>query len=313
MKATTGPFGYTVSALQAVTFLVGVGALVACAWALRQMGCRGWVVVAGTTAVALSERLIATSGQGTRETLAVLASALAVGLAARAPRWLPVLAAVMLAVRWELGIALMVLSLAFAVGRVISWRRLLGGVGLAVVLMGPFLANNGREYGDPLFHSNIHATFYRNLEHTKGVVLTEPLLAPEDRIRPDIKVPMYRGPLVSWGEFVVDELGPAEVARREAKAGIVLPVDALRLGWLPWPIGAALLAWALVAAVRRRDRVVVVLVGLSGATVAGYGMLLPWFDRRLISHLTVLLVLLCCAHPALREAPRDSLTAPSTG
>jgi hypothetical protein len=308
VKVTTGPFGYTVDALQIAAFLVGVVALVACVWALHQIGCRGWLLVAGTAAIALSERLIVTSGQGTRETMAVLAVAVAVGLVARSPQWLPVLAAVMLAIRWEMGVALLVVSAALLVGRVITWRRLLLGVGLAAVLMGPFVVNNAREYDDPLWHSNIHATFYANLEDTKGVVLTEPLLPPSERIRPEIKVPMYRAPLISWGEFVTDVLGPAEFAKREAKALIVLPVDALRLGWLPWPVGAAGLACAVVAGLRRRDRVVVLLAGLSLATVLGYGMMLPWFERRLISHLTVLLVMLACAWPT-RASGRSAATS----
>jgi hypothetical protein len=180
---------------------------------------------------------------------------------------------------------------------------LLIGGGMAAVLMGPFLVNNAREYDDPLFHSDIHATFYANLEDTHGVVLTEPPLPPEERIRPEIKVPMYRAPLISWGDFVLDVVGPREIAKREAKALVVLPVDALRLGWLPWPVGALLLLGAVIAAVQRRDRAVLVLVGLSAATVLGYGMMLPWFDRRLVSHLTVLLVMLVCALPALCDRP----------
>jgi hypothetical protein len=210
---------------------------------------------------------------------------------------------VALGVRWELGLALFALSVVLVAGRVIGLRRLLLGGGLAAVLMGPFLVNNAREYDDPLFHSDIHATFYANLEETRGVVLTEPLLPPEERIRPEIAVPMYRAPLVSWADFALDVVGPEEIARREAKAVVVLPVDALRLGWLPWPVGALAVVVALVAAVQRRDRAVLVLAGLSAATVLGYGMMLPWFDRRLVSHLTVLLVMLACALPALCDPP----------
>jgi hypothetical protein len=295
VKVTTGPFGYTVEALQSVTFLMSVVALIACVWALWQIGCRGWVLVAGTAAIALSERLINTAGQGTRETMAVLAAAVAVGLAARWPKWLPVLAALTLAVRWELGVSLMGLSALLILVGGVPWRRFVLGMGLAAVLMGPFIVHNAREYDDPLFHTDIHATFYANLERTDGVVVTEPLLPPEERIRPEIRVPMYRAPLISWGQFVADVVGPGDVAKREAKAAIVLPVDALRLGWLPWPAGAALLIAACIAAVRRRDRVVLILVGMSGATVIGYGMIHPLFDRRLISHLTALLVMLICA------------------
>ena len=293
MKVTTGPFGYTVDTLQLVAFLIGIGSLVVCVWALRQIGCHGWTLVAGTAAIALSERLIVTAGQGTRETTAVLVSALAVGLAARSPQWLPVLAAVTLAVRWELGVALMGLSVLLLIGRVVKWHRLLVGVGLAAVLMGPFIVNNAREYDDPLWRTDIHAHLYANLEETDGVVLTEPSLRPEERIFfTEIKVPMYRAPLVLWSEFVTDVVGPGRIAKREAKAMIVLPVDALRLGWLPWPFGAALLLAAVTAALRRRDLVVLVLVGLSGATVVGYGMMHPLFDRRL--------------HQPPHHAPRDA-------
>ncbi len=299
VKLATAPLGYRIEAMQALSCLVGVLALVACVWALRQLGCRPWTVVAGTAAIAFSERLIVTAGQGTRETMAVLVTAVAVGLAARSPRWLAVLAAIALGVRWELGLALFALSIVLLVGRVIGLRWVLVGAALGAVLMGPFLVNNAREYDDPLFHSDIHATFYANLEDTRGVVLTEPLLPPEERIRPEIAVPMYRAPLISWGDFVLDVVGPREIAQREAKALVVLPVDALRLGWLPWPVGAVLLVGAIAAALQRRDRAVLVLTGLSAATVLGYGMMLPWFDRRLVSHLTVLLVMLVCAAPAL--------------
>jgi hypothetical protein len=288
--------------------MVGILALVVCVWALQQLGCRGWVLVAGTAAIATSERLVSTAGQGTRETCAVLASAVAVGVAARSPRWLPLVGALLLGVRWELGLALLVLSAALTVGRVVPLRWLAAGGGVALVLMGPFVVNNAREYDDPMWHTDIHATFYANLEDTKGEVLLEPLLPPDERIRPEIVVPMYRAPLVSWADFVTDVIGPAEFARREAKAAIVLPVDALRLGWLPWPVGALAFAAAIVAALRRRDRAVVVLAGLSAATVLGYGMILPYFDRRLVSHLTPLLVLLVCA--GLAEGRRGDEPVP---
>jgi MFS family permease len=200
---------------------------------------------------------------------------------------------------------LLVVPLAIA----FHWRvALAAGGAVALVLMRPFVVNNAREYDDPMWHTDIHATFYANLEDTKGEVLLEPLLRPDERIRPEIVVPMYRAPLVSWADFVTDVIGPAEFARREAKAAIVLPVDALRLGWLPWPVGALAFAAAIVAALRRRDRAVVVLAGLSAATVAGYGMILPYFDRRLVSHLTPLLVLLVCA--GLAEGRRGDEPVP---
>lgn len=302
VKVTTGLFGYRVGALQVVVCVVGIAALLACVWALRSVGATGWVLVAGTAAIAFSERLIDTGGEGTRETTAVLVAAFAVIVVARAPRLVPILGAVMLGVRWEMGLALLAISVALAFGRVLELRRLLAGLAVAAVLVGPFLVNNAREHGDPMFHSNVHATFYANMERTRGVTI-EGTLPPNERLTPDLGSAMYSGPLVSWGEYVTDVVGVGSMVEREADAVAELPVDALRLGRLPWSAGVALFAVAVTVAVRRRDRVVLVLAGLSASAVIGYGMTLPWFDRRLVSHLTVLLVLLLCAGMSATPPP----------
>lgn len=313
VKVATAPAGYAVEAIQALSWVIGVLALAAAAWALRAIGCRGWIVVLGTAALASSERLVLTSGQGTRESTAALGAALAVGIVARAPHVLPVLAAVLAAIRWEMGVTLVALSCALAATRAIQLRWLCGSIALGSLLMGPFLVNNAREYGDPMFHSNIHATFYMNLERTEGVVVTEPPLPEDERIHPTVGAPMYRAPLISWATFVNEVLGPAETARRVARATVVLPVDALRLGWLPWTGGAVLVGFVVRAAARRRDRVVLVTTGLTGAAVLGYGMLLPWFDRRLVSHLAVVLVLLACAPRRAATATVQATPMPTGG
>jgi hypothetical protein len=304
VKATVGPFGYTGTNMVRLSFVLSVAALALAAFVFLDLF-RPWIAVAGVAAVAVSRQLVTDAGLGGREPVSLIVCLAAIWLAYQRPAWLPVLAAVTLAFRWEMGLALFAIVAAMGAARIIPARSLALGAASALVLMGPFLWANQRAYGDALFHSHIHATFYRNVEthgNRSGV------LPPPQRITPALPAPNYQRPLSSFTDYVLHTVGARETVRREVLTMTEVPSGALDLGRLPALCGLALFSGAAAGVWLRRDRVAFVAASLVLLTLAGYGPMEPFYDRRLTGHVLVPLVaLLAFAVCAVLDAPHRRL------
>jgi 4-amino-4-deoxy-L-arabinose transferase-like glycosyltransferase len=135
----------------------------------RDLVGRWWAIGAGVV-LAASDWMIVTSLQGLREQLAALLVVLVVvatmrlRVDARRPVVLAVLVAIAAMTRWDtLILTLPVVAVALFRDRT-SVKRLLPAVVAFAVIVGPFLVGNAVRFGDPLYHSNEAAVFFRNLE-----------------------------------------------------------------------------------------------------------------------------------------------------
>lgn len=183
--------------------------------ALRFYG-RAASLVAGMT-IAASRFLAYWGVQGLREELAA-AGVIGIGLLvvrgpSRRREWLVLagLAGVLGMLRWDtLILTLPVIVAAMLLARV-GWRTILTSVALIGVIVSPLLIGNAILNDDPLYHSNIHARAYRNLEFAGQ---------PGFPTRKEFDRHFFAGPPVTWGEYVFGDHTLGEVARRAAKGPV---------------------------------------------------------------------------------------------
>src|SRR5260370_36248432 len=101
------------------------------------------------------------------------------------------------------------------------------GPALVAVLVGPLLIANYVEYGDPLYHSNSHARFFRNIEFPGQ--------------------PGFDGPPITWTQHVVGLHSKTTLVERAVKSFETIPFTVVNLAvFTPHvPIGDSL--WSLAA------------------------------------------------------------------
>jgi hypothetical protein len=230
--------------------------------------------------------------------------------------------ALLAVVRWELSLFALGI-LAVAALRRGTWKLPVVALLLSAVLAGPWLLSNARHYGDPFYHSNLHATFYRNEDlKAAGVEVTKP----------------YQGPSISWSSYYLRFLGPQEALRREL---VGLPTLALNLPYHSvFPIRearlqqllsssraadalvaalrllasiAAVLVWAVIpfAITRREGRAPLVAIAVAiFAGLAAYAPLSAHLDYRLVSFTLPFLGILFAAgvEAALHAVARSRTT-----
>lgn len=297
VKVASAPFGYPAAALRALDTGFSILVVVAVAVGLLAIGDRA-VALAGTAYVALSPRLITTAPRGLRENAATLAFLPVVYYAIsgdRRWRWpAAVCVGLVAVVRFELAPIAFVLVLARSlVDR--SPRVLAAAAAATFILAGPWLVANGHRYGDPLYASNVQATWFRNYE-----------LVESGSHLPYAEVG-YGGPQTTWGEFYLETLGLKESARRTVRGAVVLPALVTRgalypivgpdaVDTPPRPIrivliaaGAGLMLLGVVGTIVKRSW-----KGALAFAVVALG-LLPYLpltiDLRLVTHLYVVLAL----------------------
>jgi hypothetical protein len=183
--------------------------------ALRFYG-RAASLVAGM-AIAASRFLAYWGVQGLREELAA-AGVIGIGLlVVRGPtrrrEWLVLagLAGLLGMLRWDtLFLTLPVITTAMLLVRV-GWRTILTSVALIGVIVSPLLIGNAVLNDDPLYHSNVHARFYRNLEFAGK---------PGFPTREEFARHSFAGPPVTWGEYLFGDHSLGEAARRAVKGPV---------------------------------------------------------------------------------------------
>ena len=168
VKCVTGPFGYSATVLQLWGLMASLVSLLVAAWVFHRWFSPAAALV-GTTIVAIHPLLLADAASTLREATSVTVVIL-VAWAAGERRWTSVVVgtAVLAGIRWELGLlAIAVLALGGILGR-LDWRIPAGAVLLAAVWIGPFMASNAVDHGDVLYHTDVHASFFRALEEADG-------------------------------------------------------------------------------------------------------------------------------------------------
>jgi hypothetical protein len=157
------------------------------------------LAIAVGAVLAASEWLLLQAVSGLREETAALGAVLVCLLAIRLrPGWrgpvlLGALAGLTAMMRWDTVIlTLPVIAGAFLQRRV-PWARVAMSAAAFALIVVPFCVGNERKFDDPLYHSNIHAEFFRNLEFGG-----RPGLPTKAEIARDA----FAGPPESWPHYL---------------------------------------------------------------------------------------------------------------
>jgi hypothetical protein len=155
--------------------------------------------IAAGALLASSEWLALQAVSGLREETAALGAVLVCLVAIRLrPGWrgpilLGVLAGLAAMIRWDtLILTLPVVAGAFFQHHV-PWRRVAVSAAVFALIVVPFCVGNAEEFGDPLYQSNIHAVFFRNLEFGGQ---------PGYPSKEEIAVNSFAGPSDSWPHYL---------------------------------------------------------------------------------------------------------------
>lgn len=280
VKAGAAPFGYDPEVLQWLALITSIAAMAMAAILLSRLDLTPGARLIGVAIVAFHPLLLADVAGGVREAPVFLLSTLAV-IALVESRWVAagILVALVVGIRWELGlmwVALLTLGLVF---HRVDWRALAVAVALGAVLMGPFMAANNAEYGDPLHHSNRLAMYFRNIED-----------AYAEGLNP-FALPRFRGEPITWSEYHFSYVGTAETARRAAEGLFRLPSRVAGFG-LGETVGAAVLAFALLGAVARPSPSTIGAVAFMFLVTLAYSPLWWTLALRLVSILVLPLSIL---------------------
>jgi 4-amino-4-deoxy-L-arabinose transferase-like glycosyltransferase len=208
--------------------------------------------------------------------------------------------------RWDtMVIMLPVLAIALILRRPhpAAW---VAGPAVLMLLVGPLLLGNYIRNGDPLFHSNIHARFFRNIEfHDRPGFPTSAQIAADS----------FVGPPITWTQYVFGLHSGRELLLRAVRSVDGIPVRVVNLAlFYPNPPASGFkemllrappallpyLIWILgiaggIALLRTRAWPVPLI--LAG-TVLGYSPIAGLVDFRLA--LTVLPLLALCAIEGIR-------------
>lgn len=213
VKVTTGPFGYSPDALRTFTTFVSIATLPVAWIFFRRLAAR-WSLhprlpLIGFGLFALSQQVLRDAPRGLREDLCLLlflaaaAPLLCADRSRRGTASIAVSIGVLSLIRWELGTLLVAVTLLFALARRVSPAAPVGAAVCLVALSGPWLLAHKERHGDFGYPSKVHATFYWKQEQSPTVVrryLTAP--GAEPRV------------VLSWKEYYLDHLGPAETLKR---------------------------------------------------------------------------------------------------
>lgn len=206
VKSVVAPFDYSPLALRVLTTLMSVVVMVL-AWRLFARLLPKSTALIALAFVALNGQLIFLAPRGVREetvmALLLLACWATIAWAREEgnPLWIAVPIGALCAIRWELGVVSFLLLTGYVTVRRRGGWSVAAVIGIVAVLMGPFFLANESRYGDPFYFSSIGPVFCRNVE-----LKARGLPAPADS---------YGGPPISWAEFYLETLGPAESIRRE--------------------------------------------------------------------------------------------------
>jgi hypothetical protein len=114
-------------------------------------------------------------------------------------------------VRWDVTVvALPAIAFAFALRRT-SLRAVAASALVFGALVLPFCIGNAHKHGDPLYQSNIHAVFFRNLELAGTPGLPS---------RAEVRLNAYAGPRETWPHYLLVRHRPRWLAEHTAKGTV---------------------------------------------------------------------------------------------
>lgn len=304
-KVISAPFDYSTVALQVMSFVASVAVL----FAVRQLLTR-WVGVAGQVSgvlvVAVHPLLVRDAALGIREpVVTLLVIALAIAVIDRRPVLVGTLVAVLVAVRWEVGLLCFALVLLAVLASRVRPSAILIAFALAATMMAPYLASNAEHHGDPLHHSNRHARYYRNIE--------DALRSGEN----PYELPRFRGEPLSWGDYYLEYLGPNESLERISRGTLLIAVSIAtfdtdaRSSTVQQIIGLFILVACAISLYQRQDQIAVASAIFGVGVILGYGALHAWAELRLVS-VAVLPLALSVAAGLDRMTDKPMLRASAT-
>lgn len=296
-KLVSGPFGYSTFPLQVLSLASSIAALFAVHHLLKRwVGPAGQAV--GMSVVALHPLLWRDAALGIREpTVLLLVVALAIAALDRRPTAPGVLAALLVMIRWEIGLLCLGLILVGTLSSRLKYSALAFAFCLPATLMAPFLLSNAQHHGDAMHHSNRHARYYRNIE--------DALRAGEN----PYELPRFRGTPISWSEYYLEYVGPREALERLGSGTVALASSVaafdrdVRTSPSRQVIGGGLITACCLALYRRRDDLLsrgqsdlALASAVFGiAVIIGYAALYRWAELRLVSVSVLALALLMAA------------------
>jgi hypothetical protein len=196
----------------------------------RMLG-RGWGAACGL-AIAASPWLLAQAPRGLREEAAAAGVMGIVWMTTslRARQFWRVVATlaaigVLALLRWDTLMVTVPITMATAIVRRLQWEGLALGVVIFWLIVSPLLAGNIDRFGDPLYHANIAAVFFRNQEFMDqpGYPSAE-VVSNNAFAGPAITLKQYLFELHSTKELVLMTVkGGALTATRNTTIGILYP------------------------------------------------------------------------------------------
>ena len=123
--------------------------------------------------------------------------------------------------RWDTLLVTAPLLLLSAALRRATARSAVSAIAVVAGVTSPLTLGNLDRYEDPMYHSNIHAVFFRNHEFVGQPGY--PTLA-------EIKVDGYTGPPTTWASYLFTDHTVAEVARRTARGGPMAVIETSYVG-----------------------------------------------------------------------------------
>jgi hypothetical protein len=194
---------------------------------VRRLYGSGWGLMAGMV-LAASPWLIFNSARGLREeTSAALVVLFAIGMLRKPWSTGPAVAMCALAgvagmLRWDTVIIMLpTLLVAYVVRRPPAIAWLAGPIAFAIIVF-PLLAGNYAQSGDPFYHSNIHARFFRNQEF-KG--------QPGFPTVAEVQQNGFAGPPITWTQYLFGLHTPRQLAFRAIRGAEDIPLINGTLLW----------------------------------------------------------------------------------
>lgn len=178
-------------------------------------------------AIAASPWLVFQAPRGLREeTAAALVLMMAAAFTSedagsRLP-WLGLGVGLLALLRWDtLILTLPLLGMTAVMRRDVSFGRGAVSLLMAIVVTAPFFVGNAVRFDDPMYHSNIAAVFFRNMEFAG-----EPGLPTPDEVVEDA----FAGPHETWATYLFERHTTAEVLLRSARGVVHTTLNVAALG-----------------------------------------------------------------------------------
>lgn len=208
----------------------------------RQLTSSSGLAFAAGMAIAASPWLLYQAPRGLREEAAAagILALLAFSMRSSVHRWFPlfgVAVGVLALLRWDSLMVTLPLLLTTAIlrRREVGLRRTVVAVALAAAVVSPFVVGNAVRFHDPLYHSNVAALFFRNIEFAG-----QPGYASQEAVARDAFV----GPPETWGRYLFERHGTREILERTVRGAArnVQYIPSLAIYWphqpdfrVPWP------------------------------------------------------------------------------